>query len=438
MSIASSVLNGTEFRRDESFAMEMDAADPLREYREQFLIPKRASGEPVIYFCGNSLGLQPTKAREYVQQELNDWARLAVDAHFEGKTPWYSYHEVFGEAGARLVGARPGEVVMMNSLTVNLHLMMVTFYQPTTERYKILIEDPAFPSDLYAVKSHLRTRGLDPDKALLVAKPRSGEHCIRTEDLETLLEREGRSIALVMLGGVNFLTGQAFDIARITEVGHRHGCIVGWDLAHAAGNLALRLHDWNVDFAAWCSYKYLNSGPGAVAGCFVHERHGKNPRNDLPRFAGWWGNDPQTRFKMHLIPEFVPREGADGWQVSNPPILSMAPLRASLELFDAAGMNALRAKSLRLTSYLRHLLEAQADGGRWQIITPQDPEAHGCQLSILVNDQPRQKFKQLEEAGVVCDFREPNVIRVAPVPLYNTFHEVWRFAQLMGATQEQR
>lgn len=421
------------YRTDEAFALQMDAADPLRKFRDEFHIPKR-DGQELIYFAGNSLGLQPKKAREIVEQELDDWAKLAVDAHFQGKTPWYSYHEIFRESGARLAGGVSGEVVMMNSLTVNLHLMMVTFYRPTSgsERFKILMEEPAFPSDLYAVQTHVRTRGLNPKETIVCAKPRSGEQTIRAEDIEALLKREGKSIALVMLGGVNFFTGQAFDIQRITAAAHKQGCVVGWDLAHAAGNLPLRLHDWNVDFAVWCSYKYLNAGPGSVAGCFVHERHGRNPRNDLPRYAGWWGNDPATRFKMQLIPEFVPRQGADGWQISNPPILSMAPLKACLDLFDAAGMDALRAKSLKLTGYLRFLLEQNASSD-FEIITPHEDEAHGCQLSILVKNQPRERFKALEQAGMVCDFREPNVIRAAPVPLYNTFHDVWRFAQVMHA-----
>lgn len=420
------------YRDDEAFALQMDAADPLRKLRDEFHIPFRLNGEPVIYFAGNSLGLQPKKARQIVEQELDDWAKLAVDAHFKGKTPWYSYHEVFRDSGARLVGALAGtnEVVMMNSLTVNLHLMMVSFYRPTpgSERFKILIEEPSFPSDLYAVKSHLRSRGIDPKQALIVTKPPpgSGEHCIASEVVEDILTREGKTISLVLLGGVNFFTGQVFDIQRITEAAHRQGCMVGWDLAHAAGNVPLRLHDWNVDFAVWCSYKYLNAGPGSVAGCFVHQKHGKNL--DLPRYAGWWGNDPATRFNMQLIPEFTPREGADGWQISNPPILSMAPLQASLQLFDEAGMDALRAKSLKLTGYLRFLLESSAASGM-EIITPRDSGGHGCQLSILVKDQPRERFKALEAAGVVCDFREPNVIRIAPVPLYNTFHDVWRFVQ---------
>ena len=423
------------FTVDEECARSLDATDPLRGYREQFHIPKRADGEPVIYFAGNSLGLQPKSARRIVEQEMDDWARLAVDAHFRGATPWYSYHEVFRETGARLAGGLPGagEVVMMNSLTINLHLMMVTFFQPASERFKILMEEPAFPSDMYAIQTHIRSRGLDPKKTILVVKPRTGEQSLRTEDIEALLEREGCSIALVLIGGINFFTGQFFDIPRITEAAHRQGCIVGWDLAHAAGNVPLQLHDWNVDFAVWCSYKYLNAGPGAVAGCFVHERHGKNPK--LPRLAGWWGNDPETRFKMHLIPEFVPRGGADGWQVSNPPILSMAPLKASLEIFDEVGMAALRQKSLMLTSYIRFLLD-QSSPSWFEIITPNTPVgAHGCQLSILVKDQPKQRFKALEQAGMICDFREPNVIRIAPAPLYNTFHECWTFAQILSRQQ---
>jgi kynureninase len=429
------------FQNDEAFARHMDAIDPLAEYREQFLIPKRLNGEPVIYFAGNSLGLQPKAARKLVEQELDDWASLAVDAHFKGKTPWYSYHEIFREPGARLVGGVPGEVVMMNSLTVNLHLMMVSFYQPAKSRFKILIDEPCFPSDMYAVKSHVRARGFDPQETIVSAKPPpgGGQHVLRTEDVVDLIERDGGAIALVMLAGVNFITGHAMDIPRITAAAQRNGCIVGWDLAHAAGNLHLRLHEWNVDFAVWCSYKYLNSGPGAVAGCFVHERHGKNL--DLPRFAGWWGNDPSTRFKMHLIPEFVPRAGADGWQVSNPPILAMAPLKASLDLFDRASMAALRQKSLQLTGYLRFLLEEPAtkSGGAtmegWEVITPSEPDAHGCQLSILMHDHARERFKALEAAGIVCDFREPNVIRVAPTPMYNTYMDVWRFARILRTSQ---
>jgi kynureninase len=363
-----------------------------------------------------------------MEQELDAWARQGVDAHFRDRLPWYSYHELFRDSGARLVGALPGEVVMMNSLTVNLHLMMVSFYRPTARRRKVLVDEPTFPSDLYAVQSQIRYHGLDPADALLMLKPRPGEHLIRDEDIDAILEEQGEEIALVLLSGVNFFTGQAFDMARITAAAKRRGCVVGFDLAHAAGNVLLRLHDWQVDFAVWCNYKYLNSGPGAVGGCFVHEAHGRDL--DLPRLAGWWGNDPATRFRMHLEPDFVPRVGADGWQISNPPILAMVPLRASLALFDEAGMPALRARSECLTGYLQYLLD-QMPAGRFEVITPRDPARRGCQLSILAHDRPRQLQRALE-GEVVCDFREPNVIRVAPVPLYNTFQEVWQFAQVLA------
>ncbi|MCH8052713.1 MAG: kynureninase [Planctomycetes bacterium] len=419
----------SEFQPEEAFARQLDEADPLRGYREQFHIPRRPDGEPVIYFCGNSLGLQPKSARAMVEQEMDDWADSAVDAHFKGDSAWYPYHDLFRETGARLVGARPGEVVMMNSLTVNLHFMMVSFYQPTKERYKILIDYPTFPSDTYAIKSQLQHHGYDARDALVILKPRDGEHTIRAEDIERTLADEGERIALVMLAGVNFFTGQLYDMEQVTRLAHQHGCTVGFDLAHAAGNVPLQLHDWGVDFAVWCSYKYLNSGPGAIAGCFVHEKHWRDA--DLPRFAGWWGNDPDKRFLMHLLPDFEPVKGAAGWQISNPPILSAAPLRASLELFDAAGMSALRAKSEKLTGYLQYLL-GRLPADRFEVITPGAPERRGCQLSILMHDRPKEYHRALLDAGVVCDFREPNVVRVAPVPLYNTFHEVWRFAEALA------
>ena len=383
-----------------------------------------------MYFVGNSLGLMPRATRKLVEQELDDWARLAVDGHFEAATPWYSYHETLREPAARLVGAQPNEVVCMNSLTVNLHFLMASFYRPTKARRKILMEDPAFPSDTYAVKSQIAHHGLEPDDSLLLARPRAGEYTVRSEDLEGLLQKHGEEIALVLLGGVNFFTGQFFDLASITAVAQEHGCVVGIDLAHAAGNVPLRLHDWKVDFAAWCSYKYLNSGPGAVAGAFVHERHATN--RELPRLAGWWGNDPATRFRMHLEPEFMPVLSADSWQVSIPPILAMAPLRASLAIFDeAGGMTRLREKSERLTGYLQFLLD-QAGSNLFTVITPRQPNERGCQLSILVQEHPKELFRKLEAAGVKGDFREPNVIRVAPTPLYNSFHEVWRFAKILG------
>jgi kynureninase len=416
----------------EAAARRLDAADPLAAYRSQFELPRGRDGAALVYFCGNSLGLQPKEARRIVEQELADWARLAVDAHFRGTTPWYSYHETFRESGARLVGARPGEVVMMNGLTVNLHLMMVSFYRPEGRRCKVLIDWPAFPSDLYAVQTHVASRGIDPAEAILTAAPRAGEATLRMDDVVDQIAERGDEIALVLFSGVNYLTGQLMDMSRIAAAARARGCAVGFDLAHAAGNVPLRLHDWDADFACWCSYKYLNAGPGAVAGCFVHERHGGGAA-PLPRFGGWWGNDPATRFRMHLEPTFVPRSGADGWQLSNPPILAMAPLRASLEMFDRAGMDALREKSLRLTGFLRECLEARrADD--LEIITPSDPAAHGAQLSIVVRDRPRERFEALERTGVIGDFREPNVIRVAPVPLYNTFTEAWRFAEMLAAS----
>jgi kynureninase len=417
------------FTVDEAFALQLDAEDPLRDFREKFHLPLGKEGKPLIYLAGNSLGLMPKSARDLVEQELDDWARLAVDAHLGAKTAWYSYHETLREPSARLVGARPNEVICMNSLTVNLHLMMATFYRPTKARFKILMEDPAFPSDTYAVKSQIVHHGFDPKEALVLARPRDGEFTVRQEEIEALLEKQGDEIALVLLAGVNFFTGQFFDIGKVTAAAQKRRCLVGIDLAHAAGNVPLTLHDWNVDFAAWCSYKYLNAGPGAVAGAFVHERHATN--RELPRLAGWFGNDPATRFRLHLEPEFIPVASADSWQVSNPPIFSMAPLRASLAIFDeAGGMKALRAKSIQLTGYLEFLLE-QAGSDQFTVITPRDPGARGCQLSILAHEHPKELHKDLEAAGVKCDFREPNVIRAAPTPLYNTFHEMWRFAKVL-------
>ena len=423
-----------KFSTEEEFARRLDAEDSLRHLRECFHIPVARDGKPLIYFVGNSLGLMPKAARKIVEQELDDWAKLAVDSHLEGSTPWYSYHETLREPAARLVGALPNEVVCMNSLTVNLHLMMATFYRPTKSRCKILMEEPAFPSDTYAVKSQIAHYGFEPREALLLASPAKGEWNVRQETIDAALEKHGDEIALVLFAGVNFFTGQLFDIAGLTAKAQKRGCVVGIDLAHAVGNVPLTLHAWNVDFAVWCSYKYLNSGPGAVAGAFVHERHANNI--NLPRLAGWWGNDPVTRFRMQLEPDFVPVQAADAWALSNPPIFSMAPLRASLALFDqAGGMEPLRAKSIRLTSYLQFLLESgtESRAQRFTLITPCQPEARGCQLSILVHEHPKELFSRLEAAGVKCDFREPNVIRAAPTPLYNTFHEVWRFAQIFAA-----
>ncbi|MCO6435578.1 MAG: kynureninase [Phycisphaerae bacterium] len=413
----------------ESAALALDADDPLAGFRERFLHPVNSSGSPTIYFAGNSLGLQPRASRVAVDEVLGSWADRAVEGHFEGARPWYSYPEYFHDSLARLVGAGPDEVVVMNTLTVNLHLLMVSFYRPTPGRHAILMEAPAFPSDTYAVKTQLHYHGFDPREALLLAEPRPGEHILRTEDIERLLEKNGDRIALVLLGGVNFFTGQVLDMARITQAAQRRGCVVGWDLAHAVGNVPLALHDWGADFAVWCSYKYLNAGPGAVAGCFVHGQHGRSA--ELQRFGGWWGNDPKTRFLMHLQPDFIPREGAGGWQVSNPPILSLAPLRASLDLFDEAGMSALRAKSLRLTGCLMDWIGTLSPH-RFEVITPSDEASRGCQLSMLVHERPKELFRALIDEGVVCDFREPNVIRAAPTPLYNSYHDVWRFARILA------
>jgi len=375
----------------------------------------------------------PKSVRQIAEEELDNWAKFGVDAHHAAGTPWYSYHEALREPVARLVGAQPIEVICMNSLTVNLHLMMATFYRPTKSRFKVLMEDPAFPSDTYAIKTQIAHHGLDPKDALILARPRNGEFTIRTEDIIDLIEKHADHLALVMFAGVNFFTGQLFDIAEITAAAHKRGIIVGFDLAHAIGNVPLLLHDWNVDFAVWCSYKYLNAGPGAIAGAFVHERHATNTK--LPRLAGWFGNDPNTRFRLHLEPEFIPVPSADGWQISNPPIFSMAPLRASLSIFDeVGGMERLRAKSIKLTGYLEFLL-MEIGSKKFSVITPGDPNARGCQLSIVAHQHPKELHNELVAAGVKCDFREPNVIRVAPTPLYSTFHEVWRFAQILSEHQ---
>jgi kynureninase len=418
-------------RVTEDFARRCDAEDPLRSFRDLFHFPRTAAGEP-MYFVGNSLGLQPKAARAAVEQELDDWAALGVEGHLAAKHPWLPYHEEVRENLARVVGGQPVEVVAMNSLTTNLHLLMISFYRPTRERYKIVIEDTAFPSDSYAVQSqldfHHRPAGFDPKLGLIRLKARDGESALRTEDIIDVIESQSSSIALLLLGGVNYLTGQFFDIPAITAVGRKAGIVVGWDLAHAAGNVELKLHDWDCDFAAWCSYKYLNSGPGAVAGAFVHERHVRD--RTLPRLTGWWGNDPAERFKMG--PDFVPVQSADAWQLSNPPVLALAPLRASLEIFDRATMPALRDKSIALTGYLEELLRGSAIGDRIRILTPATPLDRGAQLSLEVNGATPATARTLHERGVFCDFREPDVIRVAPVPLYNSFHDVWRLVRVLN------
>lgn len=407
----------------------LDAQDPLAPFRERFVMPRDDAGEPLTYLCGHSLGLQPVAARDYLQQELDIWARRGVYGHFEGERPWYSYHETLQRPMAEIVGALPEEVVMMNSLTVNLHLLMVSFYRPTVDRFKILIEEDAFPSDRFAVESQIRFHGYDPQRGLVALRPREGEDTLRTQDVVDLLGREGRRIALVLLSGVNYVTGQALDIEAIARAARQAGCVVGFDLAHAAGNIPLKLHDWNVDFAVWCSYKYLNSGPGSVGGAFVHQRHSR--RADLPRFAGWWGHDPATRFALR--PAFSPMPGAAGWQLSNAPVLSMAACRASLDLFQEAGMPALRAKSEKLTARLLEWLQAAVPAGAIQVITPADPASRGAQVSLRVTSgDAKALHAALEADGIVCDYREPGIIRVAPVPLYNTFQDVRRFADSVG------
>ena len=421
----------TTFDTSASFAAEMDARDPLAAFRGQFHIPQAPSGGASVYLCGHSLGLQPKRAREYIEQELQAWKTLAVEAHFRGRDPWMPYHRLLTNNMAGIIGAQPGEVVVMNSLTVNLHLMMVSFYRPTPQRHKVLVESGAFPSDRYAVESQIGFHGFDPDHFLLELKPRASEATIRQEDIETLLAREGASIALVLLGGVNYATGQAFDMEAITRAGHAQGCVVAFDLAHAAGNLPLRMHDWNVDFAVWCNYKYLNGGPGCVGGCFVHERHAR--AQELPRFAGWWGHDEQSRFQMG--PEFRPMPGAEGWQLSNPSIMSMAPVRASLDIFAAAGMEQLRKKSLTLTGYLEFLLD-QDPSRKFTIITPCEPERRGAQLSIRIRQNGRSVCDRLNAEGILCDWREPDILRVAPVPLYNAYRDVHRFAERFLAALE--
>lgn len=423
-------MNDIEFQVGEDFAVAMDESDPLKDYRDLFLYPRIADAD-CIYLCGHSLGLQPKTAAAFIQQELEDWAQLGVEGHFRAKDPWMPYHRLLAEQTAELVGAKASEVVVMNSLTVNLHLMMVSFYRPTRNRYKILMERGAFPSDQYAVKSQIHFHGFDPASALIELCPRPGESCLRDEDIESLIEQMGDEIALILLGGVNYATGQAFDMAGITRAGHARGCAVGFDLAHAAGNLPLQLDAWGPDFAVWCSYKYLNGGPGCVAGCFVHERHAQAA--DVPRFAGWWGHDESSRFQMG--PNFTAMSGAEGWQLSNPSIVSLAVLRASMEIFQRAGMERLRAKSMSLTGYLEFLLN-QKPSSNFSIVTPREKERRGAQLSIRLPHNGRGFCERLTEEGIACDWREPDTLRVAPVPLYNSYRDVFSFVKRFSAAIE--
>jgi kynureninase len=424
-------VSNAPFQLGENFAIAMDERDLLKDFRRRFLFPNTEGGD-CVYLCGHSLGLQPKAAAACIEEELKEWARLGVEGHFQAKNPWMPYHRLLTEQTAELVGAKPHEVVVMNSLTVNLHLMMVSFYRPTQKRHKIVVERGAFPSDQYAVKSQIRFHGLDTATSLIELTPRGDEACLRDEDIEALIEREGDNIALILLGGVNYATGQAFDMEGITRLGRARGCVVGFDLAHAAGNLPLKLHEWGPDFAAWCSYKYLNGGPGCVAGCFVHERHAR--ARDLPRFAGWWGHDEQSRFEMG--PEFQAMSGAEGWQLSNPSIVSLAVLRASMAIFHEAGMGRLRAKSVSLTGYLEFLLNQLVEENapqKFSIITPVEQDRRGAQISIRIHQEGRRVCERLAHESVLGDWREPDTFRVAPVPLYNSYHDVFRFVRRFAA-----
>jgi kynureninase len=416
-----------QYQDEQAFAQSLDAADELKPFRNLFHIPKTEAGKEVIYFCGNSLGLHSSKASEFVLQELEDWKTHGVEGHFHAKRPWLPYHEFLTKNMAAVVGALPHEVVVMNTLTANLHFMMVSFYRPTPQRYKILIEWNPFPSDRYALYSQLRFHGYDPVTGIIEPKPEAGTSIVSTEKVLQIIEEQGHEIALVMMGGVNYYSGQFYDLDTITKAAHAKGCMVGFDLAHAAGNIPLHLHDTGCDFAVWCNYKYLNSAPGSPAGCFVHEKHAHTV---LPRFEGWWGHNKQTRFIMG--PDFEPIGGIETWQVSNPPILAMAAVRASLEIFAEAGIERLRKKSILLTGYLEWLLQ-QLPVGKVNIITPKNPEERGCQLSLQIKNADKVLHDKLTAAGIITDWREPDVIRVAPVPLYNGFEEAWRFVEILKA-----
>ena len=421
MKVNSPVIKATDL----DFALEQDKKDPLAHFRGRFHFPVTESGDPFIYFCGNSLGLQPDTAEQYIKEELDAWKKLGVEGHLNAKRPWLPYHELLTEYTAEIAGALEKEVVVMNSLTVNLHLLMTSFYRPSGKRKKILIENNAFPSDRYAVQSQLKIHGNHPKEDLMILNPDQGE-TITTHWISDCFEHHGDKIAMVLIGGVNYYSGQAFDMEAITRKAHEYNCLVGFDLAHGAGNLHLKLHDWGVDFAAWCGYKYLNGGPGAPSGVFIHERHlGKS---DIPRFEGWWGHDKSTRFQM--LDEFVPTASVEAWQLSNPPIFSMAPLLASLELFHEAGIENLRKKSEKLTSYLENLLENELED-EIEIITPKSIEDRGCQLSLRLKTAIPNIMDELHRQGILADWREPDVVRIAPVPLYNTFKDCYQFAQRM-------
>lgn len=409
------------------FAQQLDKEDPLAQYRNEFIFPK-VNGKEVVYFVGNSLGLQPKSAKKYVDEVMSDWANLAVEGHFYAEKPWWDYQERFAEPLSKIVGAKPSEVAVMNTLTVNLHLLMVSFYRPTAERYKIICEEKAFPSDQYLLQSQVAHHGFSPEDAIIEIKRREGEHNIRLEDILTKIEEVGSELALVMIGGVNYYTGQVFDMKTITQKGHSIGAKVGWDLAHAAGNIKLELHNWGVDFAAWCSYKYMNSGPGNVSGIFIHEKH---HNSDLPRFAGWYGHNKERRFLME--PQFDPVKGAEGWQISNLPILSLAPYLASVDMFGKVGMDALIRKREKITAYLEFVLKeiSKEIKGNFEIITPENPAERASQISVFLHGEGKELFNYLMKNGVITDWREPNVIRLAPVPLYCSYQDVYQFGQVL-------
>ncbi len=414
----------SDYKLGLEYAKQQDQKDDLKHYRNLFHIPKDNQGNDWLYFTGNSLGLQPKSTKEYINQELEDWANLGVEGHFDAKNPWMPYHEFLTNSMAKIVGAKPIEVVIMNTLTTNLHLLMVSFYQPTKAKYKIVIESDAFPSDRYAVQTQLEFHGFDANEGLVEWKPRQGEELLHIEDLESILDEQGNEIALLLIGGVNYYTGQYLNLKRIAELGHSKNCMVGIDLAHGAGNIIPKLHDSGVDFAAWCTYKYLNSGPGSLGGLFVHEKHAHN--TDLKRFAGWWSHNKSTRFNMRQPLDVIP--GAEGWQLSNPPILSMAAIKASLDMFNNVGMDALRKKSIKLTGYFEFLIN-EIKNDKIKIITPSNPDERGCQLSIQVKDADKSLHQKLTDAHIITDWREPDVIRCAPVPLYNSFEDVYRMVE---------
>ena len=420
------------FEHNRGFAQRLDEDDSLREFRQLFHFPTQKNASDFLYFCGNSLGLQPRTAKQALDSELEDWAKWGVEGHFHGRNPWFAYHEMFAEPISKIVGALPKEVVVMNNLTVNLNLLLVSFYRPTPTRYKILCEAKAFPSDQYALEMQVRNAGLNPDQAIIEIAPREGERTIRHEDIISAIEEAGNSLACVMIGGVNYFTGQVFDMKAITEAAHKVGANCGFDLAHGAGNIELKLHEWDVDFACWCSYKYLNSGPGGVSGVFVHERHCNN--TDLPRFAGWWGHDKETRFLMEK--GFKPMKSAEAWQMSNAPILTMAAHKASVDIFEEVGMEKLLKKQKALSGYLEFIVDdinssLNTPNTSLEIITPRNWEERGCQVSVIAHGYGKDLFNQLTNEGVISDWREPNAIRMAPVPLYNSFEDVYRFGEIL-------